>query len=145
MRLVNDSRKTTVLWLVRILSALGLLILPLLELLHTLPLPGIFFGLGILAAAAFCGGWYLPAYFLRYAVGLDNAAVCICHGVWFRRRTVLPSAQILTVSVAATPLMRLLKLRLIVLGLPTRRVRLFGIRADAVSDVLALCAARPAP
>ena len=139
MDCITDGRKMTVLWLLRILGAACLLSAISLELLHVSPLIGILLGISSLAAAAFFGCWYLPAYFLRYAVRLEWDSVRIEHGVFSRRTTVLPLAHVLTASVSSSPVMRLFGLCTVVLGLPSHRFCLYAVRRRETARLLAHC------
>ncbi|MBQ4047014.1 MAG: PH domain-containing protein [Clostridia bacterium] len=139
MVLLTDGRKVTILWLIRILFASFAAILLSLELLHVSPLIGTLACAATLLPAAFFGCWYLPAYFRRYAAYLDGDVIRITHGVISRRTTVVPLAHVLTVTVAASPLMHLFRLRFLTLGLPSHRYWLHAVGTAEAELLVSLC------
>lgn len=139
MRHITDARKMTVIWLVRLLLIAAILLATAIELIHASPFVGVIVGVASLSAAALFGCWYVPAYFRRYDVVLQNGAVCVTHGVVSVSHTVISLRHVLTVSISATPLMRLLDVRMVTLGMPSHRILLHCVRKEEAEALAALC------
>ena len=139
MRHIADTQKIIVIWLIRLLVFAALLLVTSIELVHIYPFVGVLVGVCSLSLTAIWGCWYIPAYFRRYSVALKDGAVFITHGVVSVKTSVIPLKYVLTVSVSATPLMRLFRIRIVTLGLPSHRVVLHCIRREDVEALIALC------
>lgn len=139
MRHITDARKMTVIWLVRLLLIAAVLLATAIELIHASPFVGVIVGVVSLSAAALFGCWYVPAYFRRYDVVLQNGAVHVTHGVISISHTVIPLRHVLTVSISATPLMRVFGVRMVTLGMPSHRILLHCVRREAVEALTAYC------
>ena len=101
------------------------------------PFVGVIVGVVSLSAAALFGCWYVPAYFRRYDGVLHNGAVHVTHGVISISHTVIPLRHVLTVSISATPLMRVFGVRMVTLGMPSHRILLHCVRREAVETLAA--------
>ena len=139
MILLTNGRKALIIWLIRLLLLVFPALLLVLELLHEAPLVGIFSGAVLFSLTAFFGCWYLPAYFRRYAAYLDGDVIRITHSVISRRTTVVPLAHVLTVTVSASPMMRLFRRRLLTFGLPSHRCYLHAVGAAEAELLVSLC------
>ncbi len=139
MRHITDARKMTVIWLARLLLIAAILLATAIELIHASPFVGVIVGVVSLSATALFGCWYVPAYFRRYDVVLQNGAVHVMHGVVSVSHTVIPLRHVLTVSISATPLMRLLGVRMVTLGMPSHRILLHCVRKEEAEALAAHC------
>ena len=61
------------------------------------------------------------------------------HGVISISHTVIPLRHVLTVSISATPLMRVFGVRMVTLGMPSHRILLHCVRREAVETLAAHC------
>ena len=129
----------TVIWLARLLLIAAILLATAIELIHASPFVGVIVGVVSLSATALFGCWYVPAYFRRYDVVLQNGAVHVTHGVVSVSHTVIPLRHVLTVSISATPLMRLLGVRMVTLGMPSHRILLHCVRKEEAEALAAHC------
>lgn len=144
MRSITDSKKMTVIWLIRLLLMAAAMLIVAVELLHASPFVGVLVGVGSLSAAAIFGCWYIPAYFRRYDVTVRDGIVRIRHGVLYTSQTEIPLRHVLTVSVSATPLMRLFDVRMVTLGLSSHRLLLHCVCAEEI-DALVDCCGKAEP
>lgn len=142
MILLTDGRKALMIWLIRLLFLVFPALLLVLELLHEAPLVGILSGTVLFSLTAIYGCWYLPAYFRRYAAYLDGDVIRITHGVISRRTTVVPLAHVLTVTVAASPLMYLFRQRVLTFGLPSHRYWLHAVGTAEAELLVSRCGSR---
>lgn len=139
MQLTESARKNIVIWLIRLLAAAAVLVAVALELLHILPLLGVLTGGISLAAIAVGGCWYMPNYFRRYRAELTDGDLCIERGVLRRTSLRIPMRKALTVSVIATPLMRLMDVQFLVIGLPGRRELVHCAEPELTARIVAAC------
>ena len=139
MMLSESARKNIVVWLIRLLVAAAALVAVSLELLHILPVLGVLTGVVSLAAIAVGGCWYMPNYFRRCRVELNGGELLIERGVVRRVSLRVPLKNAMTVSVIATPLMRLMDLRILAVGLPGRRELVHCADAELTARILAAC------
>lgn len=139
VRSITDSKRMTAIWLIRLLLMAAAMLIVAVELLHASPFIGVIVGVGSLAAAAIFGCWYIPAYFRRYGVTVQDGIVRIRHGVLYTAETEIPLRHVLTVSVSATPLMRLFDVRMVTLGLSSHRFLLHCVCAAEIEELIACC------
>ena len=139
MPLTESARKNIVIWLIRLLIAAAVLVAVSLELLHILPVLGILLGGISLAAIAVGGCWYMPNYFRRYRVELTDGVLQMERGVMRRTALRIPLEKALTVSVVATPLMRLMNLQVLIVGLPGRREMVHCADPELTARIVAAC------
>lgn len=144
MRSIADTQKIIIIWLIRLLIFAAILLVTAIELIHIYPFVGVLVGVCSLSLTAIWGCWYIPAYFRRYAAELKDGAVFITHGVVSVKTSVVPLKYVLTVSISATPLMRLFGIRIVTLGLPSHRVVLHCVRNQDVDALVALCGGKEA-
>lgn len=139
MRSITDPKKMTAIWLMRLLLMAAAMLIVAVELLHASPFVGVIVGVCSLSVAAVFGCWYIPAYFRRYDVTVQDGIVHIRHGVIICSQTEIPLRHVLTVSVSATPLMRLLGVRMVTLGVSSHRLLLHCVCTEEIDELIACC------